>query len=193
MQEFLFGFGLIGTLSQRHSYPASAKMARKKPLSQEKLFDANASRFSDRSRKSGRKNAQKLWEEALSQQKEGWLTTHFPLSTENEPFVLKGPKINVSFRFGVEQGAKLRACDDLRHSVTNLACVVLTPIKLASWDHLAEISNILNTHSRGWSFFKADHEAAYKQLPLRESPSHLAVTALKCPSDGRRYGFSAAP
>ena len=89
----------------------------------------------------------------------------FPLSTREGSHALSNPELNISFLFGVEQGNKLRACDDLRYSRTNLSCVVETPIKLVSWDHIAELSNVVNDNSRGWSFFKADHEASYKQHP----------------------------
>ena len=44
-----------------------------------------------------------------------------------------------------------------------------------------------------WNFMKSDHEAAYKQLPLKGGHSELAVIALRNPCDGRRYGFLAEP
>ena len=64
-----------------------------------------------------------------------------------------------------------------------------TPIKLAFWDHLVEISRLLNLGVRDWSFFKADHEADYKQLPVKEEHSKLAVIALRNPVGGQWYGF----
>ena len=189
LQQFLFGFPLVGRLSQRHCYPLKLKEALKKPEPTDKIFNTNEARFHDRSLKSGNKNAPTLWSEALEQCGKGWLTRPFPLSTTNEPFVLNNPKLNVAFRFGVEQGSKLRACDDLRHSRTNLSCIVETPIKLVSWDHLAELANLVNDRSREWSFFKADREAAYKQLPLDYRHAKLAAIVLKSPEDGRWYGF----
>ena len=38
---------------------------------------------------------------------------------------------------------------------------------------------------------KADHEAAYKQLPLAPKDQPNAIIALFCPDDGKRYGFTA--
>ena len=102
---------------------------------------------------------------------------------------MRNEKLSIAFRFGVEQSDKLRACDDLCHARTNLACVVETPIKLVSWDHLAELSNLANTSDRDWALFKADHEAAYKQLPLDYNHTKLAVIALRSPVDGQWYGF----
>ena len=113
----------------------------------------------------------------------------FPLTATSSSFKLNRPDLNISFRFGVEQGAKLRACDDLRHSATNLARVVETTIELVIWDRLAEISNLVNTMGRVWSFFKADHEADYKQLPMGASHSSLAVIPLMSPRGNPRYGF----
>ena len=63
-----------------------------------------------------------------------------------------------------------------------------TPIKLVSWGHLAELSNLVNSGRRDWAFFKADHDAAYKQLPTEARHSQLAVIALRSPSDKRGYG-----
>ena len=41
----------------------------------------------------------------------------------------------------------------------------------------------------GWAFFKADRQAVYKNLPLSPDQSDRCVVALRCPSDGRWYGF----
>ena len=189
LQQFLFGFPLVGRLAQPQCFPVKQKEACKKPEPISKLFNSNRTRFADRASKSGFKNASALWAEALQQCEKGWLTQPFPLCDSKDSFVLQNPKLNIAFRFGVEQGAKLRACDDLRHSRTNLSCVVETPIKLVSWDHLAELTNLVNDGSRDWGFFKADHEAAYKQLPLDYSHANLAVIALRSPTNGLWYGF----
>ena len=119
----------------------------------------------------------------------GWLNRPFPLCSEKGPYVLNNSQLNIAFRFGVEQSDKLRACDDLRHSRTNLACVAETPIRLESRDHLSELTNRADDGSRDWSFFKADHEAAYKQLPLDCAHSKLAVVTLRSPDHNRWYGF----
>ena len=189
LQRFLSGFPLVGRLAQPRCYPVKPKEVPKRPEPTSKLFNTNTSRFADRACKSGFKNATDLWAEALCQCEKGWLTQPFPLCASNSPFVLHNPELNIAFRFGVEQGSKLRACDDLRRSRTNFPCVVETPIKLARWDHLAELTNLVNDGSRDWVFFIADHEAAYKQLPLDYSHAKLAVIALRSPHDGRWYGF----
>ena len=73
--------------------------------------------------------------------------------------------------------------------MTNLACTVLTPIKLASWGHIAEMCNSVRQSAVGWHFSKAAHEAAYKQLPLLWEHISLAVISLRPPTDDRWYGF----
>ena len=189
LQQFLYGFPLIGRLSQLNCFPRRERDYNKRAEKLSKILKSTSTRFTDRARKSGNKNAEELWNEAMEQVNKGWLNLPTPLSTEQKPFVLHNPELNIAFRFGVEQSDKLRACDDLRHSRTNLACVVETPIKLVSWDHLVEVTNLTNTATRNWAFFKADHEAAYKQLPLAPSHAKLAIIALKNPTDGRWYGF----
>ena len=73
--------------------------------------------------------------------------------------------------------------------MTNLACCVATPIRLASWDHLAEMCRRISSSNKDWHLFKADHEAAYKQLPLEWEHSSLAVISLRSPTDHCWYGF----
>ena len=189
LQQFLFGFPLVGRLAQPRCFPPHPRELAKKTDPVSKALRSSSDRFEERACKSGFKNAKALWNEAMEQCDKGWLNRPFPLSQEASPYRLSNPELNIAFRFGVEQGEKLRACDDLRYSRTNLSCVVETPIKLVSWDHLAELSHMVNDHSRDWSFFKADHEAAYKQLPLEHSHAELAVIALRSPVDGMWYGF----
>ena len=109
--------------------------------------------------------------------KREWPKHPFRLSPDQQPFTLLNSELNIAFRFGVERSGKLRACDDLRHAKANMACIVETPIKIARWDHLSELSNRVNDRARDRAFFKADREAAYKQLPLDPRHTKLAVIA----------------
>ena len=189
LQQFLFGFRLTGTFSQIHTFPLSEKACRKKPIGPSRIAASSAQRFQERAPRSGLKNAQLLWGEALLQVKSEWPAPPFPLSRESAPYTLLYPTLNIAFRFGAQQADKLRACDDLRYAMTNLACSVVTPTKLASWDHLSELCRTVAHAKRDWHFFKADHEAAYKQLPLEWEQSNLAAIALRNPANGRWYGF----
>ena len=159
-QQFIFGFPLVGRLSQKYCYPAKLKGSLEKAEPLHKIPNACASRFADRANKSGHKNAQVLWGEALSQCEKRWLNRPFPLCSSGKPCALQNKELNIAFRFGVEQSDKPRASDDLRRARANLACVVETPIKLVSWDHLAERPNLVNAQDRVWAFSKSDHEAA---------------------------------
>ena len=188
VKQFIFGFPLVGELSQRDVYPPSRKEVLT-PIGLPELLQGAEELFSSRACKSGFKNGQALWGEALAQHSAGWLTAPFQLSSEGSPFTLTSSEVNIAFRFGVAQAGKLRACDDLRYSRANLACSALTPIKLISWGHIAQLSRLIASSGKAWHFFKADREAAYKQLPLEFSHSKLAVIALRSPQDKRRYGF----
>ena len=95
----------------------------------------------------------------------------------------------MAFRFGVQQDSKLRACDDLKHSLTNQCCWNRTPIQLVSWDHLARLSRLLSKPGEEWHLFKADHEAAYKQLPIDPADQKTAIVALRHPKSGKWFGF----
>lgn len=150
-------------------------------------------RFSDWANKSGNKNITQLWVEAREQIPKGWMRHPMKLSTIGSPFALGNPQLNIAFRCGVEQSDKLRACGDLRHSATHLACAVGTPIRLVSWDHVAEITQAVNDRSMDWAFAKSDREADYKQLRLQAERATISVVALKSPVDQHRYGFSAVP
>ena len=141
----------------------------------------------------------KLW----ADRKKGGFSTSPHTRFFGRPLRVTGVLCEHRFSLCAEQGEKLRACDDLRHSLTNLACVVLTPAKFPAWGHIAEISRLLNKDSRDWGFPKADREASYKQPPLMitvlewqsllcDAPPMVGVTAfqsyrdvwrhLRCPS-----------
>ena len=189
LQQFRFGFKLIGTPSPHRTCPPSPKLVDKAPLSPTKAAKANCRRFTESHRKSGFKNAQKPWAEAIEQNHKGWIAAPFPRSKTQGPFVIQYHMINIYFRFGAEQADKLRACDDIRYSMTNLAFAAVTPIKLASWGQVAEMCRSIRHIRQDWHIVKADHEAAHKQIPVDWEHSQLSAVALRPPSDGRWYGF----
>ena len=73
-----------------------------------------------------------------------------PLSADGKPLSWLSGRFDISLRFVVSHADKLRACDDLKHSVTNLACSVETPNRLVSWDHLAQLSHLLSEGGGDW-------------------------------------------
>ena len=189
LRQIIFGFKLTGTFSQKHTFPTSDKLRGKRPLDLRRIARSNDRRFRGRASKAGFKNADQLWRAAEELRRKGWLSSPIPLATPHQPFTLVGPDLNIAVRFGVEQADKLRACDDIRYSVVNLSCVAETPIKLSSLGHVAEMCRSVETSGRDWHFAKADHGAAYKQIPLDEGNSNLAVVDLRSPTNGRWYGF----
>ena len=186
--QFANGFPITGSLSQKHLSPESDKEVSR--IHQSDLYDAARARFKERANHCGTKDAQLLWDEAVSQWKKGWLSEPIPLAPDGNPTTWKSSSFNIAFRFGVTQADKVRACDDLRHSMTSLSCAVLTPIKLASWGHIVQLSHLLTKpHSADWGLFKADHEAAYKQLPIDPADQRNAIIALRHPRSKKWFGF----
>ena len=70
------------------------------------------------------KNASLMWPDALEQVEKGWLRQPVELAHSGQPDVFPRRGSNIAFRFGAEQAAKLRACDDLKHGQTTTACAV---------------------------------------------------------------------
>ena len=185
--QFIFGFPTTGILSQEGVFPHNAKNTIPAQISS--LWRTSADRFRQRSRASGFRNAEALWAEAVDQVAQGWLSRPVDLSENGDLPLFSTGNTNVAFRFGVSQGEKLRACDDLRHCLVNACTVILTPITLPTWDHLSQMAKSIHSSGINWSFLKGDHASAYKQLPLDPKFANLTVVALRNPSSGRWMGF----
>ena len=112
-----------------------------------------------------------------------------PLTASGRPIDQPKGGCNIVFRVGVDQAEKLRACGDLKHGLANKACQILTPIKLVSWGHVSQLCRRYASGGRDWALFKADHEAAYKQLPLDAQGQDAAIIALRRPTSGKWFGF----
>ena len=84
---------------------------------------------------------------------------------------------------------KLRACDDLRRNLVNLWTSVITPITLPTWDHIAQLRRDAFRTNTKWTFLKADHDSAYKQLPLDPDFAGITVVALRGPATSKWHSF----
>ena len=98
------------------------------------------------------------------------------------------PIYNVAYRFGAQQDIKLRARDALKHSLGHRFRRSRTPAHLATWCHIAQISRLITKDGGEWHLFKADHEAAYKQLAIAPSGHWAAIVALLHPTSGKWFG-----
>ena len=187
LENYIKGFPITGTICQSGVFPLTLKPDNPDPLDIQTLLEDSIGRFKSRSSRRP-PHSQILWKEALAQVESGWLEQPRPLDSsgrfEDSPAL---PLVN-AFRFAVVQGEKIRACDDLKASLTNRACKVITPISLPSWEHLAQACILLSDSRHEWSLGKGDESDAYKKQPLRSSDAILAVTTLMGP-DGRWYGF----
>ena len=139
--------------------------------------------------RSGFKNGAASRGEALSQHVRGWAESPIPLNSDGRPTTWRPKRYDIASRFGVELAEKLRACDDLRRSLANLAFHVTTPNQLVSWGHISQISSLLNNWAGDWELFKADHGAARKQLLLDINEQDAAIISPRNPHDRLWYGF----
>ena len=114
-----------------------------------------------------------------------------PLSDDCKPLEWRSKRYNISFRFGVRQPDELRACDDLKRSMSNLTCTVETPIQHVSCGNIAPIAQLLSADGGDWVMFKEDRTESYKQLPIDPSDQGAAIIALRHPDENRWYSFVA--
>ena len=187
--QFVTGFPILGELGEPGVYPPSPQPP--SYISREELFEGATERFISTNRAPD-PNAEKLWIEAMEQVDKQWLDGPHPFNERGELLVNGEPvRANPAFRFGVQQGEKLRAVDDLKRSATNDATSVATPINLPSWDHIAQMCALyyLKGYRRPLAMAKADHADAYKQLPVTTKDELAAVVTLKDLVDGNWYGF----
>ena len=187
IRQFALGFPIAGTHSQLKAFKKGNGIP---PVAQtSQLFRPDPERFRERAAKSGMANAQQLWDEAAAQVGKGRLAPPLPLDRDGDLPDWKANTCNVAFRFGVEQDSKLRACDNLKHSLTNPCCQVQTPIQLVSRDRLAQLSQLRGRGSEEWHLFKAGRESGYKQLPIAPKDQRTSVVALRRPQSKKRFGF----
>ena len=175
LDQFVFGFSISGELSQRFAFPPSA-VKLPAQLSRGEVFLSAPARFQKRCKRAPPMAAE-LWEEALEQVRAGWLEPPRSLSTEGKFCDEPLKPLNPTFRFAVAQTSKVRACDDLKDSLTNRLCTISTPITLPDWDLLAAMREvIIESSSDDWAFLKGDDTSAYKNLPL--APRDADVSAI---------------
>ena len=73
--------------------------------------------------------------------------------------------------------------------MADLACSVHAPIQLVSWGNIARLSHLLSRDGVDWVLMKADHEAAYKQLPIGPRDQRRAIVSLRHPRTHIWHGF----
>ena len=187
LSGYINGFPITGTICQSGVFPPTLKPDNPNPLKRTDLFINAIPRFKARAHRKP-PHADTLWAEALSQVSAGWLDS--PQLLDNSGRFAHSPQTPIvnAFRFAVIQGDKIRACDDLKASLTNRSCMVLTPISLPSWEHIAQACLDIAQSNCDWSLGKGDESDAYKKQPLANDDALLAVVTLMGP-DGKWYGF----
>ena len=110
-----------------------------------------------------------LWREAIKQDMQGWLDgAHYYSASGSWIYRRMEVDINPAFRFEVLQREKLLAADDLTYSQANAAAAIDAPINLPSRGHISQKAKGSRLHGRSkmLGMATADHQDAYKQLPL---------------------------
>ena len=92
-RQFIYGFKLVGRLRQCDTFPSDPRMTKNKILPTKSFFSEAPMRFSERPQRSGTKNAELLWKEAMGQKEKGWLG---PPSSWIPPAVLFQPPARAS-------------------------------------------------------------------------------------------------
>ena len=99
-----------------------------------------------------------------------------------------GPQqANASFRFGVQQGAKLRAGGDPKRSQWNRVAAEQTPVNLAARDRVSAISRMFQeaVSLDCSATASTDHEDALKQPPVCDGRRMLSVGTISGPNSGK--------
>ena len=164
VRQYIFGFPIIAEIEQARVFRRDASAAHAPDIAG--MWAGNAVRCALSPRDPGALNAQTLWPEACEKETKGWLGIPLPIDRAGIVKTYENKPVLAAFRFGVEQMAKLRACDDLKYSTTGLCCTLCTPVKLTTLGQIAQIYLDLRDTRTPRSFYRTDHGADYKQLPL---------------------------
>ena len=177
MRQFIYGFGATGHFSQDGVFPPSDHTPKHCPP--ERAFGGAADRFGARAKSSGWAHIDALWSGAMDQVSKGWLSAPERIHPAKGAPTMGGHRVNAEFRFAAVQMDKIRACDDLKYGCVNVACATRTAITLPTWGRIGQICIDVADTNRAWSFFKLDHKAAYKNLPLNPDQADACIVTLR--------------
>ena len=176
MAVAVYGFPILGALSQGYVYPFSSKFLPRHRDPKE-LFPTVESRPRQRPRTTP-KHDEAMWAESSEQVNKGRLRG--PLVFNDSGKLIDNPNlsINLTFRFPVSQIDKARDIEDLKRGLVNEFFVIDSPIVLPSRDHAVEQFLPISHQPRSWDFMIADRDSAYKELPIRPRDSRFCNIAL---------------
>jgi len=107
-----------------------------------------------------------------------------PLWSLDEVAAEVDPDFFVSRRFPVVQGEKVRPCDDFLRSFVNRLAWCRKKLRLPRVDDFCLLASALFADGASPKFWKVDHKAAYRQIPLLRSERRLAVVVFCDPESG---------
>ena len=185
--QFVYGFPILGRLSQATVYPIAEKSS-SAPLCHQVLFDSARDRFRSRSIIPPRQ-ALPMWTEAMEQVGLGWLGAPIEIDSDGRLINDRSVEINIVFRFPVIQSDKVRDIDDLKHGLVNKCCAVDPPDCFAIVGSRGGDCFSIQGEKRRWGFFKIDHESEYKNLPIRPPDSKYCMIAVPNPTIKKWFAF----
>ena len=164
VRQFVFGFDVMGRFPQQFLFPVGRSA--KPPMGPDTPLVDSAERFATMALCSGFAHMDNLWSGALSHVECGWLTDPIPLDAAGGMLTVPDGHSNVTFRFAVIQMDKIRAFGDFKYGRVKLACAARTPIRLPTCDYIGQLFLDVLQPDGEWEFFKAVHQAAYKNISL---------------------------
>lgn len=135
--QFVYGFPILGRLSQATVYPIAEKSS-SAPLCHQVLFDSARDRFRSRSIIPPRQ-ALPMWTEAMGQASLGRLGHPTEIDSPSRLVNDKSKDINIAFRPPAIQRDKVRTFGDLKRGLVNKCCAVDHPNALPSRGHVGGI------------------------------------------------------
>ena len=180
-QQFTNGFPVIGHIGEAAVFPVYL-FCNQPELAPDQSFGTAKRRIKARMSRPVDPDANQLRGEAADQVEKGWFDGPCPSDDQSRLLTGEGPQdVNPAFRFGAQQGEKLRAADDLKRSRANAAAAIRAPANLPLCDHFgAEVGMFQEGQTNGSTAFAlAGHRAAYKQLPVCEERENPAAGSLR--------------
>ncbi|KAF4648675.1 hypothetical protein FOL47_002932, partial [Perkinsus chesapeaki] len=108
-------------------------------------------------------HTEKLWQSAIKERQAGSMAGPYSIAEIEEMF----DGYVSSRRFGVQQGEKLRPCDDFRRSKLNASMCFMSKVSFPSPDATVATARMVASAcgTTDLSFWKSDHSSAYRQVP----------------------------
>ena len=177
----VFGFGADGLLPRKLLIQAGQKS--KCAVDSNFSWCDTAARFPIRSRAPGCPDGSRPCEEAAQQAAAGRLGRPRLMGDNGQFADSESGRAYIAFRFAAMRPVMFLAFGDLEYGRANVGETERAPIKFLTSRHISQMRwGVLGSGFR-WSFFKADRDAAYRNIPLNSDHCRMCAAALRSPLD----------